>query len=134
LAIEHDIVPFDWADVFQQGEIDSIGERVALTQDPGDFARLPVDDARQDQVQAAAGVHLLPQLAGVDPAAPPVKDVPGQGVELLDLEQAAPDAAAQFRLREVLEDELGLEDAPEIPIGGVEPVLGAEAYQAFQGH
>jgi hypothetical protein len=51
---------------------------VALTQDPGDFARLPVDDARQDQVQAAAGVHLLPQLAGVDPAAPPVKDVPGQ--------------------------------------------------------
>ena len=84
--------------MFQQGEIDSIGDWVALTQDPGDFARLPVDDARQDQVQAAAGVHLLPQLAGVDPAAPPVKDVPGQGVELLDLEQAAPDAAAQLRL------------------------------------
>src|SRR5258708_33397691 len=41
---------------------------------------------------------------------PPVKDVPGQGVELLDLEQAAPDPAAQFRLREVLDDELGLED------------------------
>ena len=39
-------------------EIDSIGERVALTQDPGDFARLPVDDARQDQVQAAAGVDF----------------------------------------------------------------------------
>ena len=89
MAVEHDIVPFDGADVFQQGEIDSIGERVALTQ-----------AARQDQVQAAAGVHLLPQLAGVDPAAPPVKDVPGQGVELLDLEQAAPDAAAQLRLRE----------------------------------
>jgi hypothetical protein len=99
--------PIRWADVFQQGEIDSIGERVALTQDPGDFARLPVDDARQDQVQAAAGVHLLPQLAGVDPAPSPVKDVPGQGVELLDLKQAAPDAAAQLRLREVLEDELG---------------------------
>src|SRR4029077_10504519 len=116
----------------QQGEIDSIGNRVALTQDPGDFPPLPVDDAGQDQVQAAAGVHLLPQLAGVDPAAPPVKDVPGQGVELLDLEQAAPDAAAQLRLREVLEDELSLEDAPEIPIGAVEPILGAEAYQAFQ--
>jgi hypothetical protein len=41
---------------------------------------------------------------------------------LLDLEQAAPDAAAQLRLREVLEDELGLEDAPEVPIGAVEPV------------
>jgi hypothetical protein len=25
----------------------------------------------------------------------------------------------------VLEDELGLEDAPEVPIGAVEPVLGA---------
>ena len=60
MAVEYDIVPFDGADVFQQGEIDSIGERVALTQDPGDFARLPVDDSRQDQVQAAAGVHLLP--------------------------------------------------------------------------
>ncbi len=32
--------------MFQQGEIDSIGDGVALTQDPGDFARLPVDDAR----------------------------------------------------------------------------------------
>jgi hypothetical protein len=60
--------------VFQKGEIDSIGDRVALTQDPGNFARLPVDDTRQDQVQAAAGVHLFPQLAGVDPTAPPVKD------------------------------------------------------------
>jgi len=55
-------------------------------------------------------------------------------VELLDLEQAAPDAAAQLRLREVLEDELGLEDAPEISIGAVEPILGAEAYQSFQGN
>jgi len=64
----------------------------------------------------------------------PEKDVPGEGVELLDLEQAAPDPAARFRLREVLEDELGLEDAPEIPIGVVEPVFGAEAYQAFHGH
>ena len=78
--------------------------------------------------------HLLPQLAGVDPAPLPVKNIPGQGVELLDLEQAAPDAAAQLRLREVLEDELGLEDAPEVPIGAVEPVLGAEAHQSFQGH
>ena len=65
-------IPLDGADVFQQGEIDSIGDRVAHTQDPGDFARLAVDDARRDQVQAAAGVHLLPQLAGVDPAAPPL--------------------------------------------------------------
>ena len=42
MAVEHDIVPFEGADVFQEGKIDSIGERVALTQNPGDFARLPV--------------------------------------------------------------------------------------------
>ena len=52
-AVDHDIVPFERADVFQQEEIDPIGERVALTQDPGDFAPLPVDDARQDQVAPA---------------------------------------------------------------------------------
>ena len=34
IGVEHDIVPFDWADVFQQAEVDSIGERVALTQAP----------------------------------------------------------------------------------------------------
>jgi hypothetical protein len=57
LAVEHDVIPLDWADVFQQGEIDSIRDRVALTEteDPGRFPTLPVDDARQDQVQAAAG-------------------------------------------------------------------------------
>jgi hypothetical protein len=37
LAVEHDVIPLDGADVFQQGEVDSIGHRVAaLTQDPGD--------------------------------------------------------------------------------------------------
>jgi len=45
LAIEHDVIPLDGADVFQQGEIDSIGDRVALTEDPGDFPRLPLDEA-----------------------------------------------------------------------------------------
>jgi hypothetical protein len=47
LAIEHDVIPLDGADVFQQGEIDFIGDRVALTEDPGDFRRLPVYDARE---------------------------------------------------------------------------------------
>ena len=78
-TVEHNVIPLDGADVFQQGGIDSIGDRIALAEDPGDLPRLPVDDARQDQVQAAAGVHLLPQLAGVSPAPAPLKDVPGQG-------------------------------------------------------
>ena len=50
--------------MFQQGEIDSIGDRVALSQDPGDFARLPVDDARQDQVETTAGVSSAPTARG----------------------------------------------------------------------
>jgi hypothetical protein len=41
--------------MFQQGGIDSIGERVALAEDSGDLSCLPINDARQDQVQAAAG-------------------------------------------------------------------------------
>ena len=32
LAIEHDVIPLDGADVFQQGGIDSICDRVALAQ------------------------------------------------------------------------------------------------------
>ena len=47
MLFRSDVIPLDGADVFQQGEIDSIGDWVALTQAPGDFARLPVDDVRQ---------------------------------------------------------------------------------------
>ena len=60
LAVKHDIIPLDGANVLQQGGIDSIGDRFALVEEPVDFPRLPVDDAPQDQVQEAAGVHLLP--------------------------------------------------------------------------
>ena len=70
-------------------------------------------------------------LAGVDPAAPPLKDVPRQSVELLGLAQTTPDPPTQLRLREVLEDELCLEDASEIAISAVETVLGAEADKSF---
>src|ERR1700730_8388076 len=41
LAIEHDVIPLDGADVFQQGEIDSIGDRVA----PAEAERFPAADA-----------------------------------------------------------------------------------------
>jgi hypothetical protein len=47
LAVEHDVIPLDGADVFQQGGIDSIGDRVALAEDPGDLPRLPVDDVER---------------------------------------------------------------------------------------
>ena len=52
LAVEHDVIPLDGVEGFQRGEIGSIGDRVALAEDPGDFPRLPVDDARQDQIEA----------------------------------------------------------------------------------
>ena len=47
MAVEHDIVPLDGAEMFQQGGIDSGGERDALAQDPGDLPRLQINDARQ---------------------------------------------------------------------------------------
>ena len=49
LAVEHDVIPLNGADMFQQGGIDSIGDRVALAENPGDLPRLPINDARQDQ-------------------------------------------------------------------------------------
>ena len=64
LAVEHDVIPLDGADVFQQGGIDSIGERVALAEDSGDLPRLPVDDACQDQVETTAGVSSAPTARG----------------------------------------------------------------------
>ena len=86
LAVEHDIVPFDGAHVFEQLQVNAVGRRVALADGPGDLSGLPVDDAGEDQRQAAARVHLLPQLAGIDPATPTVKDVPRHRMELLHLE------------------------------------------------
>src|SRR4029077_20085342 len=74
------------------------------------------------------------QFAGVDSSSPPVIDIPRQCMELLDLEKPTPDACAEPRLGQVAEQEFGLEDAAQVPIGAVETVLGAEAYQPFQGH
>jgi hypothetical protein len=75
--------------MFQRGEMRSVSDRVARIQDPGDFAPPASRRCTPGSGSGSARVHLLPQLAGVDPAAPPVEDVPGQGVELLDLEQTA---------------------------------------------
>jgi hypothetical protein len=55
-------------------------------------------------------------------------------VKLLDLEQPAADAPAQIGLGQILEDELGLEKAPEVAVGTVEAVLGAEGDQPLQSH
>ena len=64
------------------------------------------------------------QFAGVDSSSPPVIDIPRQCMELLDLEKPAPDACAEPRLGQVAEQELGLEDATQVPVGAVEVILG----------
>jgi hypothetical protein len=97
--------------VFQRGEIGSIGERVALAEDLGDFPRLPVDNARQDQVKTTAGVHLLPQLAGVNPAPAPVKDVPSQG-EVAESGAGGAGAAARSAARRLQRPCLGHVSTP----------------------
>jgi hypothetical protein len=47
-------------------------------------------------------------------------------VKLLDFEDSAPNAAAQFGFRQILQNEFGLEDAAELAIGAVKPILGTE--------
>ena len=62
-----------------------------------------------------------------------VVDGAGQGVELLDFEDASAHLGTQLRFGHVLQHELGLEDAAEFAIGGVEAVRGLEAVEPLQG-
>jgi len=72
LTVKHDVVPLDGADVFQQGEIESIGSRIALTEDRE--ISDPVGDLGQDQaVQVFICSHSSRALIRL----PPVKGVPG---------------------------------------------------------
>jgi hypothetical protein len=64
------------------------------------------------------------QFACVDPTSAAVIDVAGQGVQLLNLKQAFPDAGSQLCLGEVTEQELGLENPAQVSVGPVETVLG----------
>ena len=76
LAVENDVVPFDRADVLEQGCVNAFLGDSPRAQSPRDLLGLPIDNARQNQRQAATGVHLLVQLASVDPPAAAVVDVP----------------------------------------------------------
>ena len=51
LAVEHDVVPFDGAHVFEQLQVNAVGRRVTLADGPGDLSGLPVDDAGEDRVR-----------------------------------------------------------------------------------
>ena len=63
------------------------------------------------------------QFAGVDSSSPPVIDIPRQCMGLLDLEKPAPDACAEPWLGQVAEQEFGLEDAAQVPVGAVEVIF-----------
>ena len=69
------------------------------------------------------------QLAGVDPPSAAVVHVPGQRMQLLDLQQALPDARPQRRLGQVAEQILSLVNPTQVTIGRVEaaslPLPGA---------
>jgi hypothetical protein len=56
------------------------GQRRAHFQNAGDLLGLPIDDTGQQERQAAAGVHLLIQFAGVDSSSPPVMGVIAESV------------------------------------------------------
>ena len=82
--------------------------------------------------------HLFMQFAGVDSSSPPVIDIPRQCMELLDLGKPAPDACAEPRLGRVAEQEFGLEDAAQVPVGAVEVTYSMRIFQVsasrFQIH
>ena len=59
LAVENDVVPFDRADVLEQGGVDAFFCDSPRAHRLRDLLGLPIDDASQNQRQAATGVHLL---------------------------------------------------------------------------
>ena len=59
LAVENDVVPFDRADVLEQGCVNAFLGDSPRAHRLRDLLGLPIDDASQNQRQAATGVHLL---------------------------------------------------------------------------
>ena len=53
-------------------------------------------------------------------------------MQLLDLQQPAPDAGPELWFGEVAQQKLRLEDPAQIPVGAVEAILGRASNQAFQ--
>ena len=58
----------------------------------GHFFGLPVDDGRGDESETATGIELLVNFPNTDATPLGKEDVPGQLVELFDLEQPLSDA------------------------------------------
>ncbi len=75
LAVQDDVAPLDRADVFEHRDIDAIGFGVTESKGSGHLLGLPVDDAGDDEGQAAAAVLLGPEFACVALPAAAVEDV-----------------------------------------------------------
>ena len=58
LAVENDVVPFDRADVLEQGRVDAFLCDSPRAHRLRDLLGLPIDDASQNQRQAATGVGV----------------------------------------------------------------------------
>ena len=52
MAVENDVVPFDRADVLEQGRVDAFLCDSPRANRPHDLLGLPIDDASQNQRQA----------------------------------------------------------------------------------
>src|SRR5262249_10663603 len=79
LSVQEHVVPLDGADVLQQCQIDACLLRIAFADDALNLTRLPINDGRQDERQATAGVHLALEVTGTDPTTLAIADVPRQG-------------------------------------------------------
>ena len=80
LPVGHDVIPLDRADAFQQGKIDSICDRSVLTEDPGDFPRLPLDEATSGS--GSGSCRLSAALGLTTPDCPPPRQKPNLGAQI----------------------------------------------------
>ena len=87
-AVENNVAPWDGIDVLQACAVE---RKVGCGEQAGEFPGLPVDDAGEDERQTGAGLHLVTDIAGIDAVSVTMMDRAGQGMELLDLQQATPD-------------------------------------------
>ena len=74
------------------------------------------------------------QFAGVDSTPAAVIDISGQGMQLIDLQEATPDSGSELGFGQIAQKKLGLEDPAQVPISPVETVLGTAGDQSLQGY
>src|SRR5215510_1275399 len=103
-----------------------------MAQDRIDFADLPVDNCCQDEHQTARPTHLLLEITPIGMTTLAIVDMPGQGMQLLALEQPAPYPATESRISEIIQNEDRLVDPAEFADRTIKMIAGTAGQEALQ--